>query len=390
MTTGLRKTGISLIDDIPWGSHFCCFYDTSEDLLDVLVPYFKTGLENGEFCLWVISNSELLTVADAVDALRGAVPDLDRHLANRSLEIVEHDEWFLRDGSFDLHRVANQFKEKLEGALARGHSGMRVGSPAWLQPNDARGLRQFEEEVDRLFSDLPILASCTYPLPTMVGDQVFDTVQTHQFAIARRRGAWNVIESPELRQAKTEIARLNKELQLSKERSPERPFILRYGVPMLAVIVALSFTILMRTQVGQPSTPFVAIFLCVVMFSALYGGFKSGLMAIVMSFLAYKYFFAPPLLAPAIETREIPRIVFFTLSALFIASLSAAQRTVAQSLRHARNVLAETVQELIRSNHALRTEIAERKHAQEALSQSGRSPSPGHQHYSDYGLDRQV
>jgi PAS domain S-box-containing protein len=365
MTTGLRKTGISMIGDIPWGTHFCCFYDTSEDLLDVLVPYFKTGLENGEFCLWVISNSELLTVEKAVDALRGAVPDLDRYLANGSLEIVGHDEWFLRDGSFDLHRVANQFKEKLEGALARGHVGMRVnGSPAWLQPNGARGLRQFEENVDRLFSDLPILASCTYPLPTMVGDQVFDTVQTHRFAIARRRGAWEVIESPELGQAKSEIARLNKELQLSKERSPERPFILRYGVPVLAVIVALSFTVFMRMRVGQPSTPFVAIFLCVVMFSALYGGFKSGLMAIVMSFLAYKYFFAAPFLSLAIEIREIPRIIIFTLAALFIAALSASQRTVAESLRRARDMLAETVQELKRSNQALRIENAERKHAE--------------------------
>jgi PAS domain S-box-containing protein len=365
MATELRNTGISAIGNIPWGAHFCCFYDTKEDLLDILIPYFKTGLENNEFCLWVISNSELVTVDEALAALRSAVPDLDRYLAEGSLEIVGHDDWFLRDGALNLHQVANQFKEKLEEVLARGYVGMRInGSPAWLQLNNAKELPQFEEELDQLFSHLPILASCTYPLSTMGGDEVFDTVHTHQFAIARRRGGWEVIESPELRQAKTEIARLNKELQLLKKHSPARPFVVRYGVPVLAIAVALLITTVLRMQIGQPRTPFVAVCLCAVMFSAWFAGFRSGLLTIVISFLAFKYFFAPPLFSPDIEMEEIPRLVIFTLSAFFIAFLSASQRTVAESLRRARDVLDETVQELKRSNQALRMENAERKQAE--------------------------
>ncbi|RPJ69391.1 MAG: hypothetical protein EHM20_16450 [Alphaproteobacteria bacterium] len=31
------------------------FYDTKEGLIDILTPYFKAGLENNEFCLWVTS-----------------------------------------------------------------------------------------------------------------------------------------------------------------------------------------------------------------------------------------------------------------------------------------------------------------------------------------------
>ena len=59
----LRKTGISVIGDVRWGTHFCYFYETKEDLLETLVLYFKAGLESKEFCLWVISQS--LTVEDA-------------------------------------------------------------------------------------------------------------------------------------------------------------------------------------------------------------------------------------------------------------------------------------------------------------------------------------
>ena len=104
MAIELRKTGISVVGDMPWGTHFCCFYETQEDLLDILVPYFKVGLENDEFCLWVISSSELLTVEEATSALRKALPDLDRYMAEGSIQVVAHDEWFLEGRAFDLHR----------------------------------------------------------------------------------------------------------------------------------------------------------------------------------------------------------------------------------------------------------------------------------------------
>src|SRR5713101_7541238 len=82
----LRRTGINALGDLPWGSHFCHFYETRQDLLDILVPYFKTGLDDNEFCLWVIS--EPLRASEATKALREAVPDLERHLARHSIEIL--------------------------------------------------------------------------------------------------------------------------------------------------------------------------------------------------------------------------------------------------------------------------------------------------------------
>jgi signal transduction histidine kinase len=210
----LRKTGISVVGDLPWGAHFCYFYQTKQDLLDILIPYFKIGLENKEFCLWVISNSELLTVEEAKSELRNALPDLDRYVAERSIEVVGHEEWFLSGKTFDPHTVANRFRKKLNDALARGYAGMRVnGSPAWLHDAGPQELRKFEAELDKLFPNERTIASCTYPLATIGADEIFDVVRTHQFAIARRQGEWEVLETPELIQAKQEIRRLNEELE---------------------------------------------------------------------------------------------------------------------------------------------------------------------------------
>ncbi|MDT4966419.1 MAG: hypothetical protein QOJ64_1156 [Acidobacteriota bacterium] len=210
----LRKTGISIVGDAPWGTHFCTFYETKQDLLDILVPYFKTGLENKEFCLWIVSKSELITTEEAKDALGEAVSDLEEFLAEGRIEIVSHDQWFLENGVFDFRRVAYGLKEKLDEAMARGYAGLRLnGSPAWIQAEDANVLREFEGEADHFFADEHIIASCTYPLVDSRAEFLLDVARNHQFAIARRQGKWDILETPRLMLAKQEIQRLNEELE---------------------------------------------------------------------------------------------------------------------------------------------------------------------------------
>lgn len=36
--SALRKTGIRVMGEMPWGTHICVFYDSKEDLLDTACP----------------------------------------------------------------------------------------------------------------------------------------------------------------------------------------------------------------------------------------------------------------------------------------------------------------------------------------------------------------
>src|SRR5258705_8539355 len=103
ITTEMRKTGIDVIGDIGWGTHFCLFYETKADLLDTLAAYCKAGLESREFCLWVVATP--VTQAEAWQALRSLVADLDRYVDEGCLEVVAAGDWYLQDGVFDLARV---------------------------------------------------------------------------------------------------------------------------------------------------------------------------------------------------------------------------------------------------------------------------------------------
>src|SRR6202166_2619771 len=213
MTTETRKTGIDVVGDMSWGTHFCLFYDTKADLLETLVSYCKAGLESQEFCLWVVAPP--VTVEDARQALKGAVPDFDRYIADSSIEIVSARDWYLHDGSFDLKRVIAGWNQKLMRASAKGYAGVRVtGDTAWLEKQYWKDFCEYEDALNEAIANQRLAALCTYPLAAYGAAEILDVVRTHQFAVTNRRGNWDVSETVGHKQAKAEIKRLLDELEL--------------------------------------------------------------------------------------------------------------------------------------------------------------------------------
>src|SRR5882724_5553393 len=212
MTTEMRKSGIDVVGDMPWGTHVCLFYETKEDLLDTLASYCRAGLESQEFCLWVVA--EPVREEEARRALKQVVPDLDRYLADHSIDIVSAGDWYLQGGTFDLKRVMSGWHERLALALARGYAGVRVtGDTAWLEKKDWKDFCEYEETLNESIANQRLAVLCTYPLAACGAAEILDVARTHQFALAKRHGSWEVLETPALKQAKAEMTRLNEELE---------------------------------------------------------------------------------------------------------------------------------------------------------------------------------
>ena len=148
---------------------------------------------------------------------------------------------------------------------------------------------------------------------------------------------------------------------------PKPPLLWGYGIAVLSVTGAL---IISRSQPLHLESAPVSLFLCAVMLSSWFGGTGPGLLATTLSSLAFYYYFLHPMYSFAAKPEEIPRFVAFTVSALFVGSLSAAQRSATESLRRARDDVKGTVQELQKTNNTLDAERHERKHAEEAMHQA--------------------
>lgn len=181
-------------------------------MLESLVRFFKAGLEDGEFCVWVVSPP--ISMAEAMEALRAELPDLDEYLARRDIEMIPHEQWYLTDGDFDLDRLLHRLHGKLREIVSTGHVGVRAsGNTGWLSQKDWSRFREYEQELTILIADQRILVLCTYPLEGSPAAKLMDVARIHNIATARRHGHWEVVETPESKEAHERIQKASEQLE---------------------------------------------------------------------------------------------------------------------------------------------------------------------------------
>ena len=176
--------------DMPWGAHVCQFYDTKQDQLDMLVPYFKQGLERNEACAWLVGD---LTVEEARHALAAAVPDLARYMERGQMKIVHYSEFYTDpNGTVRApEQLSYQFAAMGANAQAEGFTGLRAsGSVSWVK--DAESMSRFmayETIVNLAIQNSRIMAVCTYPAKSATLCGCRELIHNHG-NIFVKRGAW--------------------------------------------------------------------------------------------------------------------------------------------------------------------------------------------------------
>ena len=174
-----RKSGIEFVKDLPWGTHFWQFYQTKEDLLGILIPYFRAGLESNEFCVWI--TPDFLTEKCVLEAMEEGVPGFSGDLEKGQIEIFPYTDWHLKDGKFDLKRSLHMLMEKHDEALSRGFAGMRVSGNAHWRDNskDWGDLACYEAAINNIVGDTRLLVLCTYSVEKCGVAEILDVVKNH-------------------------------------------------------------------------------------------------------------------------------------------------------------------------------------------------------------------
>lgn len=250
----LRKTGLPFITDVPWGAHLSVFYETKEDLIDTTVGFFEEGLKNNEVCIWAVSDP--ITQKDAENYLRRVVPRFDENLAAGQIEIVGGYDWYLKRDQVDLESILRGWSEKLDSALANGYEGMRAsGNAFWAGAKHWNQFCGYEHELDRFIAGRKMIILCTYPAQACTAVDVLDVARVHQFSMARRNGQWEFLETPELKQARREIQKLNIALDiLSKPSSGHRSLTPRERMVLAQIVRGASSKEAARTLGVGPRT----------------------------------------------------------------------------------------------------------------------------------------
>jgi len=220
MRENLRNSGIDIIGDVPWGTHSCLFYHTKEDLMDMLVPYFKAGLENNELCVWV--TSQPLEVEEAKEAMKRAVPDIDVYLEKGQIEIIPYTHGYMKEGIFDPDRVVSRWVEKIDQVLARGYDGLRATvDTRWPGNEDWDDLVDYEKKVDAIIDKHHVIALCPYYLEMHSTAEIIDVVSNHQFALIKREGKWERIDNSGRKRAEKAAVQAAKDWEQTFDTMPD-------------------------------------------------------------------------------------------------------------------------------------------------------------------------
>ncbi|MGD9075576.1 MAG: PAS domain S-box protein [Desulfobacteraceae bacterium] len=189
-----RKTGLDMMGHVPLGTHICHFYQTKKDLVDILVPYFKAGLEGNQLCIWI--TSEPLPVREAKAVLSKAVKDVDKYISKGQLEILDDSQWVTNSGRFDAEKALHSWVEKQNQSAQRGFDTLRLsGNPSWLDERDWSEWINYEAALDNVIEKNGIIGLCSFCLDKCGIGEVIDAVNSHHMTLMRRGGEWEAIDN---------------------------------------------------------------------------------------------------------------------------------------------------------------------------------------------------
>ncbi|MEK7849234.1 MAG: MEDS domain-containing protein [Candidatus Omnitrophota bacterium] len=143
--------------------HMCLFYGSNKDLFELVVPYFREGLERNKLCIWAVPES--LGLKEAQQALSEGIGGLKEYIDKGQLRLFEARSVYNRSGRFVRSEILDGWGKILEEALSLGFDGIRVSGDASFLPEEEKNeLLLYEKEADAVIRESKVEALCTYPL----------------------------------------------------------------------------------------------------------------------------------------------------------------------------------------------------------------------------------
>ena len=183
-----RESGIQVLDLVRWGTHIAQFYKTKDDLIEVLVPYIGTGLEQNEMCLWVTA---CVSKDEAIASLNSKIPGIQGYINKGQLQILSYKDWYLKNGCFDCNYTLKSGLEKSNEAVSCGYSGLRVtGDVFWLDDTNWSSFMEYEKNINHITVKNKVLILCSYKENEFSQNNMADVENSHKYIISKNSDDW--------------------------------------------------------------------------------------------------------------------------------------------------------------------------------------------------------
>jgi len=183
-----RQQSVTLCGETLYGPrHICAFFDSREEQYDVLMPYFKEGLDNKEE---VITIPESHTHHDHCCRLSDAGIPLEKKLENGQLKVLASEDTYLQGNSFAADRMYNMLEQVLIDAQEGPYGTVRTcGDMEWALKNlpGTDELMEYEARVNLLTPKYECTLLCVYDINRFSGRAIADVLASHSHVILNGR-----------------------------------------------------------------------------------------------------------------------------------------------------------------------------------------------------------
>ena len=165
-------------------AHICAFFDSSEQQDEVLLPFFREGLVNGEKILTVLPREQI-----RLRELRLGASGIDVETAKASeqLSLMSAEETYIDGGSFDADHMFGVVEQVLSGtAGTRRFGAVRTwGDMGWALQDvpGSEALMEYEARVNHFVHRFDCTLVCVYDAAKFNGRVVMDALSTHPYVI---------------------------------------------------------------------------------------------------------------------------------------------------------------------------------------------------------------
>lgn len=206
-------SGINILGEISWGSHFCGFYETQQDLLDILVLYFMEGLSNRECCFWVSADDdEHLKI---YNGLKKSIPGLDELVAQNRITFLIRKNVMPNYSKEITNKFVNDFVKDHKKLLRKNFTGVRAAGTPGICTSRKEWLEfcQYEAYISKAIESHKIIVLCCYSLEQYNTHDLMSIIKNHEFSLIQHNNEWEILEKSSIKATKNHLYKINRELE---------------------------------------------------------------------------------------------------------------------------------------------------------------------------------
>jgi hypothetical protein len=173
--------------------HYCLFYRTKKDLLEMVIPFFKKGLSLNMLCVWV--TPAFLGIKETEASLKEAIENFSTYIEKGQFQIMGYKDVYFKSGTFNPNEIMDNWHLMIQRATEDGFSGTYVsGDGSWFQVAGWEDLVNYERQVDAALRHSNTKALCTYPIDNLDLGQTFILSSCHDVALSEKDGIMNILK----------------------------------------------------------------------------------------------------------------------------------------------------------------------------------------------------